>query len=290
MCETSFPEGYVPDGRRPGPKDWWMAHSKPIARALAALPDSWRFELAVGTLEPVTAGMSAASVFRVRIPGAPERYLKIAKASAATDLRGEIERTGWLGARGLRVPDILRVHDTHGVVAAMMSAVPGVTPNECGRPAADIVARLAEAMAAFHALPLAECPYDESVAVRLDLARRDVARGGVDPGAFDLRNKGVTPKHLYRRLAASLPASEDVVVAHGDATFDNVRIDAGGIVGFIDCGRAGRADRYIDLALLGAEIEERFGPEWITPFARAYGLPSWDAGKALWFSDLYELF
>ena len=124
---------------------------------------------------------------------------------------------------------------------------------------------------------------------RLARARRDIERDAIDTGAFDPRNAGMTPEAIYARLAAAVPV-EDIVVVHGDATFDNMRVDGAGEVGFIDCGNAGRADRYVDLSLIAAEIEDHFGPEWVGPFARGYGLAFWDSAKARFFSDLYELF
>jgi len=101
---------------------------------------------------------------------------------------------------------------------------------------------------------------------------------------------GLRSLGIHERLAASVPAREDIVVVHGDATFDNILIDAAGAVGFLDCGRAGRGDRYFDLALLAAEIEEHFGGDGVGVFLDAYGLSRWDDCKAAFFRDLYELF
>jgi len=60
----------------------------------------------------------------------------------------------------------------------------------------------------------------------------------------------------------------------------------------VDYGRAGRADRYVDLALVAAEIQNQFGEQWLEPLFRAYGidLASADAGKLGFYSDLCELF
>ncbi|HET7679366.1 MAG TPA: phosphotransferase, partial [Xanthobacteraceae bacterium] len=94
---------------------------------------------------------------------------------------------------------------------------------------------------------------------------------------------------LLARLAANQP-EQDLVVVHGDATLTNLIVDAGGNLGFVDCGSAGRGDRYTDLAVLADEIQEHLGAEAAAHFVRAYGLRSWDSVKARYFSDLYELF
>ena len=272
-----------------------MPKLDPARRVLAALPRSWRAELAGTRLEPVAAGEGGAAVFRIRGSGADDlwsagRFLKFATGNGAKRLRDEIERTGWLADRGLRVPGILRAHATGRQAAVIMSVVPGVPPQACGRPAEAVVTSIARAFAALHALPAEACPYDETVAMRLARARADLRRGAIDAGQFDARNRDVTPQQLYERLATDRPASEDLVVVHGDATFDNILVDEDGTVGLIDCGNAGRADRYVDLALIAGEIVEHFGPEWVARFVRAYGLAGWDAGKARFFADLYELF
>jgi aminoglycoside phosphotransferase len=67
-------------------------------------------------------------------------------------------------------------------------------------------------------------------------------------------------------------------------------LDEEGAVGFIDCGQVGRADRYLDLAVLAAEIVDRFGPAAVRVFARAYGIRRWNVSKAAYYADLYELF
>lgn len=265
-----------------------MPKSANTSRVLSALPPPWQEELAGARLEAAAGGEGGASVFRVR--GADDRYLKLAKGRAAKALRDEIERTAWLSERGVRVPRILRAHSSARQAAVIMAVMPGVAPQACGRPAGEVVAAIARALAAIHALRAEACPFDETIAVRLARARADLRRGAIDPKQFDPRNRSMTPKQLYERLAADRPALEDIVVVHGDATFDNILIDAGGRVGLIDCGNAGRADRYVDLSLIAAEIEEHFGTKWVAPFVRAYGLESWDAGKARYFLDLYELF
>jgi len=266
-----------------------MSPSQQGQNAIAALPRTWQRELAASVVQPVRRGMSGASVFLVRTPQAADRYLKIAGADAAP-LRDEIERTAWLARQGIRVPEILRVHDAGGLVAALLNAMPGVLPQDRDRPVADTVGAIAGAFAALHALPVGNCPFDETVPVRLARAHGCIERGDIDPDAFDSRNQDTPPEELYRRLVATAPAREDIVVVHGDATFDNILIDDGGTVGFIDCGNAGRADRYVDLSLIATEVEEHFGAQWLEPFVRAYGRTRWDPAKARYFSDLYELF
>ncbi len=257
---------------------------------LAGLPQRWRRRLSGYRFQSVNRGMSDALTFRLHGPAGQTLYLKAAAPDALPQLRNEIERTRWLAPRSVTVPDILDFFDDNRLGAALMTALPGAHPHEATLPPADIIASLARGLRALHALPAADCPFDETVAARLERARAAIEAGRVDPDEFDARNLGRSPLEIYRQLEAEAPRiKQDIVLIHGDATFDNLLIDAGGSLGFIDCGHAGRGDRTLDLQTIASDIEEHFGPQWIEPFARDYGV-SLDQTKLRFFDDLYELF
>jgi aminoglycoside 3'-phosphotransferase-2 len=256
--------------------------------ALSLLPPDWQSELSRARIEPVEEGMSGATLFRIADRQAPLRYLKIGQGRSAPALRQEIERSQWLARRGVRVPALLRVDDRPEQVALLMEAVRGMSADASPLPAPPLVEALARGLAALHALPPADCPYDESLAVRLARAAAVVAAGEVHADAFEPRNRGIAPEALLAGLVADQPA-EDIVVVHGDATLSNIIVD-GDEIGFVDCGNTGRGDRYLDLAVLAADIEDHHGPQAAARFAQAYGQRAWDNKKARFYSDLYELF
>jgi aminoglycoside 3'-phosphotransferase II len=260
-----------------------------MRNALSLLTQPEWQDLSRARIEPVTEGMSGALLFRVTENGQPGRYLKIAREEMMASLRNEIARTRWLASQGIRVPPILRVEERGDELAILTGGLPGAPADD--NPLAEdlLVDAMARAMAALHRLSPAACPFDESLAVRLATATKAVATDDVDPEYFDPRNHGVAPAVLLERLMAD-PPREDFVVAHGDASLANLIVDADGRVGFVDCGNAGRGDRYLDLAVLAGEIEATFGAAATARFIRAYGLVTWDAAKARYFSDLYELF
>ena len=252
------------------------------------LRDGWK-ELARVRIEPLVSGLSDATVFLVAEDGRPLRYLKIARDNAAAALREEITRTGWLAERGVRVPAILRFDDRSDQIVMLTDAVPGFPAEASPLPAPRLINALAKGLAALHALSPADCPFDESLAVRLSRAARAIAAGEVDTEAFAPRNRGIAPRALLARLAAEQPA-EDIVVVHGDATLTNFIVDGDGAIGFVDCGNVGRGDRYLDLAILSADIQEHHGAEAAARFAQTYSQCAWDSTKARFFSDLYEFF
>lgn len=198
-------------------------------------------------------------------------------------------RTRWLAERRIRVADIVRVDDRADQVAVLSEALPGTPAEASALPVPRLIEALATAIAAIHSLPSEDCPFDESIATRLSRATASVTADQVDPDEFAPRNRGVTPTALLTRLVDTQPP-EDTVVVHGDATLSNLIIDRDGNVGFIDCGNAGRGDRYVDLAVLSQDILEHFGDAAAVQFAKSYSDRSWDRTKARYFLDLYELF
>jgi aminoglycoside 3'-phosphotransferase II len=234
--------------------------------------------------------MSEAQLFRLRGPSPDELFLKIAPSGGLADFHGEAERTRWLFNKGVRVPNILEFFDDGERGAALMTALPGCHPHEVRRPATDVIVHLARGLRLLHQSAVTDCPFDETVAVRLARARETIEAGGVDAEHFAERNRGRSPRAIYEQLVANIPPAEDIVLVHGDAKFDNLLIDHEGNVGFIDCGHSGRGDRYLDLEALIGDIDEHFGASWIETFALAYGEVELDAAKLRFFSDLYELF
>jgi aminoglycoside 3'-phosphotransferase II len=253
------------------------------------LPPDWRAALAGGEVEPIL-GMGGALVFRILDSAGGCRYLKLASGLGAQLLMQEVARTEWLSSHHVRVPRFLMKTSTQGVSAVLMTAVPGrhLTLDTDDQLAA--VHTIGRGLGRLHALPSANCPFDETPRTRLERAREAIELNLLDASQFDDRNSGVTPSTLYRRLDGAIPACDDIVVVHGDATLSNMLIGLDGELGFIDCGHSGRSDRYMDLAVIEAELLAEFGRDAAECFNDAYRIREWDDQKAAFFRDLYELF
>jgi aminoglycoside 3'-phosphotransferase II len=259
-------------------------------QAVSLLPPGWQDALAGLEAAQVQEGMGGTAVFRLQDPAGECRYLKLARGPEAEPLAQEIARTEWLSQHHLRVPEFLRQICTENVTAVLMTAVAGrhLAPGTSDVPAA--ASTIGRGLARLHAVPAAGCPFDETIRTRMQRAQDAIDRNLIDASQFDSRNAGVSPAALYERLARTMPARDDLVVVHGDATLANLMIGPDRELGFIDCGNAGRSDRYVDLALVEAELRTGFGPEAARSFAAAYGVSAWDEQKAAFFRDLYELF
>jgi aminoglycoside 3'-phosphotransferase-2 len=267
-----------------------MADPLRFEQAIQLLPPDWQAALAGREAEQVQEGMGGAAVFTLPDPVGGHRYLKIASGPERGPLTQEIARTEWLSRHRLRVPEFLMKVQTERVTAVLMTAVAGrhLTPGDGDvRAAARTIGR---GLAHLHAVPVTDCPFDETPGMRMQRAREAIDRNQVDASQFDDRNAGVSPAALYERLARAIPGGEDPVVVHGDATLSNLVIGPDGELGFIDCGHAGRSDRYVDLAIVEAELRTGFGPQAARCFTAAYGVRAWNEQKAAFFKDLYEFF
>jgi aminoglycoside phosphotransferase len=117
-------------------------------------------------------------------------------------------------------------------------------------------------MKTIHALPIDDCPFDATLDVKVEQARRNIELELVDENDFGEQRQGRTAEDLFRELVATKPKDEDLVFTHGDFCLPNVVLKNGRVNGFIDWGRAGIADRYQDIALLARSIKYNFGAEW----------------------------
>ena len=240
--------------------------------------------------EPVHVGMSGAYVFRLCHDG-QERYLKSEQLGPDYELRRERDRLAWLADR-LPVPRVLAYAETgdHGYL--LTTAVHGRGGHEAFAP--DDGVRLARVMAAglrqIHAVPVAGCPFDASLPLRIEEARSRLERGVVDAADFEERYQGWSAADLFTELLRRRPAHTDRVFTHGDYCLPNILINEGRVSGFIDWGRAGVADRYQDLALAARSLAHNGHADATPTLFNAYGINEPDAARIEFYILLDEFF
>jgi aminoglycoside phosphotransferase len=197
----------------------------------------------------------------------------------------------WLDGR-FGAPRLVWRGEAQGRPALVMTAIPGVAlhavpPEDAERAAAAAIERLAE----LHAAPIADCPFDERLAVKLANAARRIAAGAFEPDRVEPHNAGKAPEALLAELRLAQPAGEDLVVTHGDACWPNFVLRPDGGVGIVDLGRMGVADRHQDLALFVRSGERNApGLDLPTLLRRHYPLARLDATKLEYYRELDELF
>lgn len=215
---------------------------------------------------PAHQGESGDRVFR-RIDG--QRYAKLAQGPRAAELAGERDRLQWLAGKGIACPAPLGWHANDDGACLTMSALPGVPAATLSGP--DLLKAwpsMAESLAAFHALPVAGCPFTKDLSGMVARAADVVARGAVNPDFLAAEDRDVPARDLLARVEAELPLrlaqeAEERAVCHGDPCMPNFMVDPATLrcTGLIDLGRLGTADRYADLTLMLANARETWGTE-----------------------------
>ena len=255
------------------------------------LPDPWRLELegytwrlqTIGDLERLDI---SAGGFRKAVA-----VSQVGSLRPLSEIEAEAARLRWLAAMGIPCPIVKRVETHDGRDWLLMTALNGTDCTSLGRQCAEVIIEcMANALHRLHGLDTNSCPFDHALARRIDDARRRVSAGVVDETDFDDEHTGMPAVHLFEKLIASKPRSEDLVVTHGDACLPNLIIDGGHVSGFIDCGRLGVADRYQDLALAARSIAFNLGVSWVEPFFVRYGINRLDPSKLAFYRLLDEFF
>jgi aminoglycoside 3'-phosphotransferase II len=265
------------------------------------LPPPLSADLGKHPRSEVSTGDSRASVLRFDRPTGASVYLKSlpvdAPARSARPLFDEAERLGWMHAVGLPVPAVLQYHEWKAREYLLLTAMPGIdasAPRPDDRRGA-VVAALAAGLKLVHATNISACPFDASRRVRLAEAKTQLDAGAVRESEFDAERQGRSAGDLYTELLSTQPAIEERVFTHGDYCLPNVLLQddgAGGyrVSGLVDCGRAGVADPYQDLALCARSIAFNFGPEWVPTLFARYGIERVDEVRLRWYQLLDEFF
>jgi aminoglycoside 3'-phosphotransferase-1 len=256
-------------------------------------PASLSAELAGYEAERDTVGESGGAVYRLHSKaGAPDLFLKHGKDALADDIGDEMARLRWLGGY-LPVPAVVHFTRTADEAWLLMTALPGETAyrilEEYPERRTAVVDALARFLRRMHEIRTSECPFTSDHAYRLARARARIDAKEVDEDDFDEEREGWTAEQVWDAMQALLPLAPDPVVTHGDYSLDNLLIRDGEVVGCIDVGRLGIADRYQDLAIawnclgeFGASLQERF--------LEQYGVLEVDRSKLQFHLLLDELF
>ncbi|WP_137864654.1 APH(3') family aminoglycoside O-phosphotransferase [Sphingomonas sp.] len=245
-----------------------------VADAIRPMSRAWSHRLQGYAWHAQTIGCSEAEVFRLTGEGLPPLFVKSEPISPFAELPGEIDRLRWLTGQSQLAPSVEAEAEEDGRLWLLMSEVPGrdlaSSPDLSPLQIAEIAA---DALRELHALDVALCPFDQRLAAKLAQAEANVAAGRVDEEDMDDERLGRTAASVLEEALALRPATEDLVVAHGDASMPNLMAEHGRFTGFIDCGRPGVADRHQDLALAAWSIEFNLGASFVRPFLARYGGP-----------------
>jgi aminoglycoside 3'-phosphotransferase-1 len=200
-------------------------------------------------------------------------------------------RLRWLSKR-LPTPEVRQFVWSRDEAWLLMTALPGRTAYDLLQSDADRYA-IVDAIAAFlrrlHAIPVSECPFNSAFDHRLALGKERIDAGLVDEDDFDEERAGWTAEQVWTAMQPLLPFTPDRVVTHGDFSLDNLLVVNGEVIGCVDVGKLGIADRYQDIAILWNGLGE-FGESVRDRLLTAYGIPDPDRVKLQLHLLLDELF
>lgn len=238
-------------------------------------------------------GESGGAVYRLHSKaGAPDLFLKHGCDTIAGDITDEMVRLRWL-AEYVPVPAVKSFVTTPGEAWLLMTAIPGRTAYQILEAHFDarigVVDSLARFLRRLHAIPVSNCPFNSDHAYRLARARERIDAGLVEEDDFDDEREGWTAEQVWQAMQRMLPISPDPVVTHGDFSLDNILIVDGEVIGCIDVGRVGVADRYQDIAILWNNLGE-FDASLQERFLTQYGISELDRQKLEFHLLLDELF
>ncbi|MDY0908344.1 aminoglycoside 3'-phosphotransferase [Microbacterium sp. CFBP9034] len=227
-----------------------------------------------GRVQTLARGVSVTPVWRNEYGGLTfrtddARYIKFGPRNAESSLADETERLEWAG-RYVRVPHVLETGFDDADEWLVTRAIPGesaVAPRWVAEPATAVRA-VGEALRALHdALPVAECPFDWSVASRIANAE----------------GRGIRVPDALREP----PPIDRLVVCHADACCPNTLIgEDGRWLAHVDLSQLGTGDRWGDIAVASMSTEWNYGPGWEDALIEAYGvdpdLPRLSYYRELW--------
>lgn len=198
----------------------------------------------------------------------PNRYVKWAPSSSASDFTQEAERLRW-AAQYTPVPNVLDLgRDDTGswLVTEAIQAENAVSERWKAEPATAVRA-IGEGLRALHdALPVDECPFDWSAESRVARAKPE-----------------------RKDEVVSVPEIDRLVVCHGDACSPNTLIgDDGRWRAHVDLAALGTADRWADIAVATYATTWNYGPGWEQPLLDAYGIAE-DVERTAYYRLLWDL-
>ncbi len=231
-----------------------------------AVPDRVVALAGAASLTPVWRNDYGGLTFRTD----DERFIKYGPRNLEHALADEAQRLAWAGAY-TRVPRVLAVgaDDTHEwMVTVALPGLSAVDPRWVAEPATAVRA-VGEGLRALHeSLPVADCPFDWSVASRIANAER----------------RGIRVPESLR----TPPPIDELVVCHADACCPNTLIgDDGQWVAHVDLGLLGTGDRWGDIAVASMSTEWNYGPGWEDALIEAYGVDP-DRGRLAYYRDLWN--
>ncbi|HXH69332.1 MAG TPA: APH(3') family aminoglycoside O-phosphotransferase [Pyrinomonadaceae bacterium] len=243
------------------------------------------------TLERNIVGFSNSEVYWVKNSNA---FLKVADKNSVVNLRREKEILEWLSGK-ISGPKVLHFEETGEKTFLLISKIKEINSADSLKnlkAKENLINDLAKSLKRIHSISTKNCPFQQTLHIKLQNARENVEKGLVDEEDFEDENNGKSTEALFYELIESKPDDEDLVFTHGDFCFPNIIVSDEKVSGFIDWERGGIADRYQDIALLFRSFNFNVGDmeQFEDLFCNCYGIEKLNREKIKFYITLDEFF
>jgi kanamycin kinase len=242
-----------------------------------------------GSIRPVWENTVGGFTFVVQT-NSDRLFVKWNPHGNGISLEDECDRLVW-AAQFSNLPRVVdRGADDHGswFATVAIEGTNAVADHWKQRP--DIAVRaIGEGLRHLHdALPVAECPFTWLAEDRVSDAQQRASEGLIKPSRWHAEFRHLTVESALALLSA-VPSVDQLVVCHGDPCAPNTLLSAvGEIVGHVDLGTLGSADRWADLAVATWSTGWNYGPGWETALLDAYGIDP-DPERTAYYRLLWDL-
>lgn len=257
------------------------------------IPDIEPFRNKKYRIEKDTNGMSPAEVYKIHSENEVLFLKRINRIYHDTtyDTKREMNIIRWLSNQ-INIPEIVHYEEDTTFHTLVMSKVEGVSLEELEDTLRleDYIDYLVKALKLIQAIPIDNCPYNNCIHNRLNelqyLLDHNLADTEIENWEEDTPFDNATD--LVEFLRENQP-QENLVLSHGDFCNSNIFINKDQI-SFIDLGRVGLADLWLDIAFCVRDIREHSkNKKWIQYFFEKLELtPDWN--KIKYYLLLDELF
>ena len=216
------------------------------------------------------------------------KYCPVILAPTTYSVLREARVLSWLTGR-LNVPEVVMVDHNDGGEYMITRCVPGEPLQARINDPASITALFHDALRQVQAVSVDDCPFDSSIEVRLRELEYLLIHGLGDINLDLLQWPHLnTGQKLLAHLKSKV-LSESRVFSHGDLCDANVFVDAQGNLHFIDLGRGGIADRWLDIAFVHRNLRKKVSEKTADEFLQGLDEPD-NSAKREYFEQLDEFF
>lgn len=214
-------------------------------------------------------------------------YLKMSKKN---QLLNEYQKLTWLKGK-LPVPDVIIFIQENETDYLITSEVKG--DMLCSKYYQDNPLKgiqvLKEAFDKIKTVNITNCPFDNTNNMKISLIKKRIENNLVDERNLSdkAKEKFETLKNMMVYLEENKP-KEDLMFSHGDISLPNVIAHKDHLIGFIDLGECGIADKWFDLAICEKSIIRNYGMKYIDMFYEVLGIKR-EADKVEYYLFMLEL-